>query len=109
MAATHISKDDFQKEVLDYKGVVLVDFYADWCGPCKMTGPIVDQLSTEMKNIKFVKINVDENPDLASTYSVFSIPTFLMVKNGKVVSQFAGAVGKEVFVREINKVSESSN
>lgn len=68
-----------------------------------MTSPILEALSQEMKDIKFVKINVDGNPDLAAQYSVFSIPTFLIVKDGKVVSQFSGAMGKEGFVEEIGK------
>jgi len=103
MALTQIDKNNFQKEVLDYKGVVMVDFYADWCGPCKMTGPIIDELAEEMKNIKFVKINVDGNPELASQYNVFSIPTFLIFKNGSVINQFVGALSKEAFIGEINK------
>ncbi|OQY64613.1 thioredoxin [Microgenomates bacterium UTCPR1] len=104
MAALHTDKNGFQKEVLDHKGVVLVDFFASWCGPCKMTGPIIDELADEMKNIKFVKINVDENPELASSYQVFSIPTFLVFKDGKVAHQFVGAMGKEGFINEINQV-----
>ncbi len=104
MAALHTDKNGFQKEVLDHKGVVLVDFFASWCGPCKMTGPIIDELADEMKNIKFVKINVDENPELASSYQVFSIPTFLVFKDGKVAHQFVGAMGKEGFINEINRV-----
>lgn len=101
---THANKNDFQKEVLDQKGLVFVDFYADWCGPCKMTGPIIDELSNEVKNIKFVKVNVDENQELASTYQVFSIPTFMIFKNGQVAHQFVGAMGKEGFLNEINSV-----
>lgn len=104
MAVIKIGKNEFKKEVLDYQGKVLVDFYADWCGPCKMTSPIIDELAIEMNEIKFVKINVDENPELASEYSVFSIPTFLIFENGKVVSQFFGARGKDGFLSEINKV-----
>ncbi len=103
MAVTQITKDQFQKEVLDYKGAVFVDFYADWCGPCKLTAPIIDELSDELKNVKFVKVNVDENPDLASVYSVFSIPTFMVFKDGKTVNQFVGAMGKEAFLSEIKK------
>lgn len=99
-----VTKDTFQNEVLSQKGMVVVDFYADWCGPCRMTGPILEALSQEMKDVKFVKINVDGNPDLAAQYSVFSIPTFLIVKDGKVASQFSGAMGKEGFVKEISKV-----
>lgn len=109
MAVTHITKDTFKQEVLDHKGAVMVDFYADWCGPCKMTAPIIDELSNEMKNIKFVKVNVDENPDLASTYSVFSIPTFVVFDNGKMVTQFVGAMGKEGFLQELKKASVQSS
>ncbi len=107
MAIQQISKDSFKTEVLDYEGFVFIDFYADWCGPCKLTAPIIDKLAGEMKNIKFVKINVDENSDLAQQYSVFSIPTFMVFKKGKIVSQFVGAMGKEGFQSEINKALSS--
>lgn len=103
MPVTQISKDNFQKEVIEHKGRVFVDFYAEWCGPCKMTAPIIDELASEMNNVKFVKIDVDQNPELASEYSVFSIPTFMVFKNGKVASQFVGAQGKENFIDEIKK------
>lgn len=105
MTTNTISQDNFKKEVIDAKGLVLVDFYAEWCGPCKMTGPIIDELADDMKNIKFVKVDVDKNSDLAAQYSVFSIPTFLIFNDGKVVSQFVGAMGKEGFIEQINKVS----
>lgn len=104
MAVHAVTGETFQKEVLEDKGIVFVDFYADWCGPCKLTSPIIDELSEQMKNIKFVKVNVDENQDLAGKYSIFSIPTFLMFKTGKVVNQMVGAAGKERFVEEIQKV-----
>lgn len=104
MAAQPVSQDDFQKEVLDHKGTVFIDFHAEWCAPCKVTSPIIDELSDEMKDIKFVKIDVDHNPNVASQYSVFSIPTFLILRDGKVVSQFVGAMGKEGFLNEIKKV-----
>ncbi len=103
MVATLINQSTFQKEVLNYKGVVLVDFYADWCGPCKLTSPIIDQLSVEMKDVKFVKVDVDADQDLAGQYSVFSIPTCIIFKEGKPASQFVGARGKEGFIDEINK------
>lgn len=108
MSVLHINNDQFKKEVLDFDGTVLVDFYAEWCGPCKMTGPILDQLSNEKKDIKFVKVNVDENPGLASEYSVFSIPTFIVVKKGEVVHQFVGAMGKEGFEAELQKIHEQN-
>jgi len=98
-----INADQFQNEVLNQKGLVFVDFYADWCGPCKITSPIVEELANEVKEVKFVKVNVDENPDLASQYNIFSIPTFLIFKDGKVIHQFVGARGKEGFLSEIEK------
>jgi len=101
---TPTSQTSFKADVLDKKGIVFVDFYADWCGPCKMTGPILEQLADEHKEITFYKVNVDENNDLASQYSVFSIPTFVIFKDGQVVSQFSGAMGKEGFEQELQKI-----
>lgn len=105
MAALHTSQTTFKQDVLEKKGLILVDFFAEWCGPCKMTGPIIDALSEEKKDISFYKVNVDENGDLASAYSVFSIPTFVIFKDGQIVSQFSGAMGKEGFEEEIKKVT----
>lgn len=105
MAVTQVTKDNFKQEVLDYKGAVLVDFYADWCGPCKVTSPIVDELSNEIKEMKFVKINVDENSELAATYQVFSIPNFVIFNQGVVANQFLGAMPKEAFLTEIKKIT----
>lgn len=107
MAVLHGSGSSFQKEVLEHKGAVLVDFYADWCGPCKITSPIIDELSKEIPEVKFVKINVDENQETASQYSIFSIPSFLIFKDGKVVRQFVGAQSKEGFEEEIKKALNS--
>lgn len=109
MSVSHINQGAFQKEVLDQKGLVFVDFYADWCGPCKMTEPIIEELAKEQTDIKFVKINVDENPDLTSSYQVFSIPTFMVFKDGQAVSQFVGAMGKEGFMQEINQAKTKSS
>lgn len=107
MAISQVKNDSFQQEVLNYKGTVLVDFYADWCGPCKVVSPILDELAESMKNIKFAKVNVDENQELAAKYSVFSIPTFLIFKDGEVKNQFVGAHSKEGFEEEIEKVTTS--
>ncbi|KKQ26165.1 MAG: Thioredoxin [Candidatus Roizmanbacteria bacterium GW2011_GWC2_37_13] len=104
MAVMHIDKGAFQKEVLDHKGLVFVDFYADWCGPCKMTEPIIEELAKELTGVKFVKVNVDENQELASSYQVFSIPTFMIFKDGQAAHQFVGAMGKEGFLQEIKTV-----
>ena len=103
MAVLQVSQDKFKEEVLDHKGLVFVDFYADWCGPCKVTSPLIDEISEEKKEIKFVKVDVDQNSNLASQYSVFSIPTFIIFKDGKVANQFVGAMGKESFLEEIKK------
>lgn len=103
MPVIHATKDSFQKDVLDEAGAVFVDFYADWCGPCKVTAPIIAELANEVKGMKFVKVNVDESQELAGQFSVFSIPTFMIFKGGKVVGQFVGAMGKEGFLSEINK------
>lgn len=105
MAVQALSESDWQKEVVDHKGRVFVDFHAVWCGPCKMTEPIVKELSDEMKDIKFVSVDVDQNPKISQQYSIFSIPTFLIFKDGKVVGQFVGAMGKEGFLNEIQKTA----
>lgn len=103
MAVLQVSQDKFKEEVLDHKGLVFVDFYAEWCGPCKVTSPLIDEISEEKKDIKFVKVDVDQNSNLSSQYSVFSIPTFMIFKDGKVANQFVGAMGKESFLEEIKK------
>ena len=107
MAVLPLDKNNFETEVIKNEGVVLVDFYATWCGPCKMTGPIIEQLAEEVKTVKFVKVDVDQNQELSSQYQVFSIPTFLIFKGGQVVSQFVGAISKEGFLAEIQKVTSS--
>ncbi len=94
MAALKITKDNFQTEVLEAKGTVLVDFWASWCGPCKMIGPIIDQIADEKTDIKVCKVNVDEEQELAVQFKVMSIPTLLVFKDGKVVNQSLGAKPK---------------
>ncbi len=105
MAVLNIgSSDAFQKEVLDYKGKVLVDFYAPWCGPCKAVAPQLEELSEEMADVKIVKVNVDDYGDLAAQYQVQSIPTFIVFKDGANVHQFVGGRGKEQIKQEIESV-----
>ena len=94
MAALKITKENFQAEVLEAKETVLVDFWASWCGPCKMIGPIIDQIADERSDIKVCKINVDEEQDLAIQFKVMSIPTLLVFKEGKIVNQSLGAKPK---------------
>jgi len=103
MGAIAVTAETFQKDVLDQKGLVFVDFYATWCGPCKMTSPIIEELATENPDIKFVKIDVDQNGELAGKYNVFSIPTFVVLRDGQVIHQFAGGMGKEAFLEELAK------
>ncbi len=107
MAVIKVTKDTFQSQVLDDKGIVFVDFYADWCGPCKFTGPIISELSddpTYVGKVKFVDVDVDANQELATQYSVFSIPTFIIFKAGKPVGQLVGARDKGGFIDELKKV-----
>ena len=94
MAALKITKENFRTEVLEAKETVLVDFWASWCGPCKMIGPIIDQIADERSDIKVCKINVDEEQELAVQFKVMSIPTLLGFKEGKVVNQSLGAKPK---------------
>jgi len=94
MAALKITKDNFQTEVLEAKETVLVDFWASWCGPCKMIGPIIDQIADERTDVKVCKVNVDDEQELAVQFKVMSIPTLLVFKDGKVVNQSLGAKPK---------------
>ncbi len=98
MSALIITNQNFESEVLKSEKPVLVDFWAPWCGPCKMVSPIIDQIAAEENDIKVCKVNVDEQSELAAKYSVMSIPTLMVVKNGKVVTQAAGARSKQAIL-----------
>lgn len=94
MEVLKISTNSFKKEVLEESKTVLVDFYADWCGPCKMLSPVVEEVAKENENIKFVKINVDESQELAMQYNIMSIPTLVLIKNGQKVNRKVGLIDK---------------
>lgn len=95
MNVIKVTNDTFEKEVLNSNTPVLVDFYADWCGPCKMLSPTVDEVANENDDIKVVKVNVDEAQDIAIKYQVMSIPTLVVIKNGNEVNRSVGVIDKE--------------
>ena len=93
--------NNFEQEVLKSEKPVLVDFYADWCGPCQMMGPVIEEIAEELKEkAKVGKINVDENPDIALEYNVMSIPTLIIFKDGKEIKRFVGVTDKEELLKE---------
>ena len=91
MSVININHNNFQDEVMHSEKPVLLDFWASWCGPCRMVSPIVDEIAAERSDIKVCKINVDEQPELAARFGVMSIPTLVVMKNGKVINQAVGA------------------
>lgn len=93
-----LNEKDFEKEVLGFDGVVLIDFYADWCGPCKMLSPIIEEVSEEHPEVKFLKVNVDNSPMLASEFGIVSIPTLVAIKDKKIIAQNVGYCTKDAVV-----------
>ena len=91
MSIIHINKDNFHQEVMNSDKPVLLDFWAPWCGPCRLMSPILDQLAEEREDIKVAKVNVDEEPELAGEFRVYSIPTLAVLKDGQMVNQMVGA------------------
>lgn len=92
--------EQFEKEVINESGVVFVDFYATWCMPCKTMSPIIEEIAKEHKEVKFVKIDIDKNEELAIKYNVMSIPTMIIMKNGEVTKTFVGVTNKESIIKE---------
>ena len=98
MAAININQNNFHNEVMNSEKKVLLDFWAPWCGPCRMVVPLVDEIAKERPDIKVGKINVDENPELAKQFGVLSIPTLVVMENGKIVRQEQGARPKKAIL-----------
>ena len=101
MEVLKITENNFEEEVVQSDKTVLLDFYADWCGPCKIQSPIIDEIANSRDDIKVGKINVDENQNLASKYHVMSIPTLLIMKNGEILEQFVGLTAKDQIEEKI--------
>ena len=96
MSATTLTKDNFKSET--EKGLSLVDFWASWCGPCRMVSPLVDEIAEEYQNYQICKVDVDESPELAQKFGVMSIPTLVVLKQGKVITQNVGALPKNAIL-----------
>ena len=98
MSAININNNNFKHEVMDSDKPVLLDFWASWCAPCRMVVPIIEEIASERQDIKVGKINVDEQPELASKFSIMSIPTLVVMKNGKIVQQVSGVRPKKAIL-----------
>lgn len=103
MSEIILTKDNFEEEVLNYNGKVLVDFWAPWCGPCKMIAPVVEEIANEFAGkIKVGKVNVDDEAELSIGYQVVSIPTLLVFENGKIINKSVGYTGKDELIELLN-------
>lgn len=96
----YLKDEKFNDEIKE--GLVLVDFYADWCGPCRMLAPVIEEIANELPNVKVIKINADEREDVARTYGVMSIPTIILFENGEIKKKQVGFLPKEVLLRWFN-------
>ena len=101
MSVLKITSQNFESEVINSKEPVMIDFFANWCGPCKMMSPVIDEIAEELQNIKVGKINVDENQELAMKYNVMSTPTIVIIKDGKEIKRFVGVQDKENLIKDL--------
>ncbi len=103
MAVVHLNKDNFEKEVLKSDKPVVVDYWASWCGPCRILGPTIEELSNEMDKVKFAKLSTEEEPEIAQKFEVMSIPTIVLFKDGKEAERMIGALPKDVLKAWLEK------
>ena len=101
MSVNVFNDNNFEEEVLKKEGKVLIDFYADWCGQCKMMSPVIDKIAEENSTVKVGKVNVDENPEIASKYGIMSIPTIMIFENGNLMKKFIGLTSKSEIESEL--------
>lgn len=99
MAVVTLTKENFEQEVIQSQKPVLIDFWASWCGPCKMLSPVVDEIADEVDSTKICKVNIDEQPELAGAFQIMSIPTLAMMKNGKVITTSVGVQPKSKILK----------
>ena len=104
MSVIHGNSENFDKEVTESEGLVVIDFWAPWCGPCKMMGPVFDEISNEISDVKFVKINTDEAGDIANQFGIRGIPSILFVKNGEEIERIVGFRPKEELLKTIENL-----
>jgi len=102
MAVIELTQENYQKEVIESDKPVLIDFFATWCGPCKMVSPVVDEIANERPDIKVCKLDVDRNLDLARTFQVMSVPTLVAMKNGEIINKIVGAMPKAQILKMFN-------
>ncbi|HIW86156.1 MAG TPA: thioredoxin [Candidatus Eubacterium faecipullorum] len=102
MAIINLTRNNFKSEVMSSDKTVLIDFWAEWCGPCRMMSPVIDEIADEVNDVKVCKVNVDEASDLASMFGIESIPTLIVIKNGQTVNKSIGLISKEQVLSLIN-------